>query len=801
MIIRIVDIILALLGIVICMPFLPLIALLMRMDSKGPMIYRAERVGKDMITFKMYKFRTMFDTKHMGNQSVCPQYDPRVTPFGRILRRSKINEFPQLLNILRGEMTFVGPRPESPDLAERYSENEKMIFSVKPGLVSPATLLCRNEEEHYPIGVDPKEYYLSHILPKKIEIDMQYIQKSGVWSNLKYMVLGVKETIIGCISKKHIHDNWTQICLGVADGVLAVLIYLFSYSICGLGEGGLYGSIPYLPLVLLTRIACNLGYGLYSHLIRYISYHEVFDILKSATAGTVVLIMIEFMFKFGFYENWIAAIDWATTCIILPGYRGGMKFWREARKGSIKSDEKKRMLIYGACDEGIAAYKALSIEKNSLHEVVGFIDESTAKFGKVLHGKRVLGNRYHIKDLSKIYKIDDLLIAAPIRSTVIFNEIQNISRDANVNLLSFSPPAVPVSRPEVQTLRDFSVLDILAIENYSCSIPDVSEAVTGKTVLINSCGNAFGLELCRAFLRVGCARIIVLDKYEINLNQILHKLHNDFNSGNIIPCVMNSYTEGEIRILFERYHPDIVVQAGLRKFYPPYSLDLWDLGGINYRRTFNLAKTARDYGTDVFVMISSNEVYQCNRDLGKSLRVTETSLNYFFRDSKCGYIVARVCDIADNTGGIVSFIEDQIKNREKLIFPKGSIEIPLTSSHSASEFVLEAVKERSKKKAFQGQMVMEHKGTPLRLGDIAERIALKYGIKLGDDLQVIFHENSPLKDACHKNPSPFRQKEIWTSPPAGEEACSIFRDFVAGCGEKTGPEKWKQTTDTLMRWC
>ena len=119
---RCIDLVLACIGLLLVLPFFPLIGLLIKLDSWGPVLYRCDRIGKDGKLFKMYKFRTMFETTLPVGASVCPEDDPRVTPFGRILRRTKINELPQLLNVLKGEMTFVGPRPEAPDLAALYPD-------------------------------------------------------------------------------------------------------------------------------------------------------------------------------------------------------------------------------------------------------------------------------------------------------------------------------------------------------------------------------------------------------------------------------------------------------------------------------------------------------------------------------------------------------------------------------------------------------------------------------------------------------------------------------------------------------
>ena len=144
----------AFVGLLFLSPLFLIIAVAIRVDSRGPVFYLADRIGKDMKLFKMLKFRTMIDTQVQVGECVCPQGDVRVTAVGKFLRRSKLNELPQLLNILKGDMTFVGPRPEAPELVSLYPDNVGQIFSVKPGLVGPNDLAYfsgdvsgRNEEE------------------------------------------------------------------------------------------------------------------------------------------------------------------------------------------------------------------------------------------------------------------------------------------------------------------------------------------------------------------------------------------------------------------------------------------------------------------------------------------------------------------------------------------------------------------------------------------------------------------------------------------------------------------------------
>jgi lipopolysaccharide/colanic/teichoic acid biosynthesis glycosyltransferase len=199
---RCIDVIFSLIGIITFSPLVPIIGLLIKMDSQGPIFYLTDRVGQNMKNFKMYKFRTMKNTASKIGGSLCPKNDYRVTNFGKFLRKTKINELPQLFNILMGEMTFVGPRPEAIDLAVLYPEKAKKIFSVKPGLVGPSSIKYRNEEECYPSCVEVRKYYLEKILPDKIRLDLEYIDKWSILLDLKYIFLGVQKTLSGTFSNE-----------------------------------------------------------------------------------------------------------------------------------------------------------------------------------------------------------------------------------------------------------------------------------------------------------------------------------------------------------------------------------------------------------------------------------------------------------------------------------------------------------------------------------------------------------------------------------------------------------------------
>lgn len=182
------DIILSLIGLVISSPFIAIIALIIKLDSKGPVFYRGERVGQFGKCIKIYKFRTMIFNPDQIGASSTPDDDPRLTRVGRVLRRFKLDELPQLINILKGEMSFVGPRPQVSWVVELYSEEDKAALSVRPGIADYAFVMLPSEGEVIRGSKDPDGDYLRIIHPEKMRLTLEYVQNRSFWFDLKIFI-------------------------------------------------------------------------------------------------------------------------------------------------------------------------------------------------------------------------------------------------------------------------------------------------------------------------------------------------------------------------------------------------------------------------------------------------------------------------------------------------------------------------------------------------------------------------------------------------------------------------------------
>ena len=184
---RIFDILLSGLLLVFACPILLLIALFVKIDSPGPIFFRANRTGKDGEHFHIFKFRSMVADASTKGPGITRMGDSRITRIGRLLRKWKLDEIPQLFNILKGEMAIVGPRPEDPKYVSQYTPEQRRVLSVRPGIASPAIIKYRNEEELLEVSDDVENTYLTLILPDKICLDLDYIDHQSFLNDLRVL--------------------------------------------------------------------------------------------------------------------------------------------------------------------------------------------------------------------------------------------------------------------------------------------------------------------------------------------------------------------------------------------------------------------------------------------------------------------------------------------------------------------------------------------------------------------------------------------------------------------------------------
>jgi lipopolysaccharide/colanic/teichoic acid biosynthesis glycosyltransferase len=179
------DLFVSIIGLIVLAPFFILIGLLIKIDSRGSVFYKQERVGLNGKLFKLFKFRTMRVDADKAGAITIGERDPRITSIGFYLRKYKLDELPQLINVLVRDMSLVGPRPELKKFVDLYEGVQRKVITVRPGITDYASIKFRNENELLAGKEDPIQYYISEIMPVKLKLNLKYINDQSFWLDVK----------------------------------------------------------------------------------------------------------------------------------------------------------------------------------------------------------------------------------------------------------------------------------------------------------------------------------------------------------------------------------------------------------------------------------------------------------------------------------------------------------------------------------------------------------------------------------------------------------------------------------------
>ena len=185
---RLFDIIASGIGLLLLCPLFLLIGIWIKLDSAGPIFYRQVRVGRNNKDFRIFKFRSMRTDADKGSLVTIGGRDPRITRSGYFIRKFKIDELPQLINVFVGDMSIVGPRPEVRHYVNYWTKEQMHVLDVRPGITDPASIRYRNENELLGKAEDPEQYYIDVVMQEKIKLYLEYVEKHNFWYDIKLIL-------------------------------------------------------------------------------------------------------------------------------------------------------------------------------------------------------------------------------------------------------------------------------------------------------------------------------------------------------------------------------------------------------------------------------------------------------------------------------------------------------------------------------------------------------------------------------------------------------------------------------------
>lgn len=428
---RIIDVTLASIGLVIATPLMALIAIAVWLNSPGNVIFAHERLGLHGKRFRMYKFRKF--PANWGNKGpgVTVRNDVRMTRVGAILERTKLDELPQLWNVLKGDMSLVGPRPESTDFADLYIGKYAEILEYIPGIFGPNQAAFRNEGEFYGAHEDPETFYRTVLFPQKAQRDLAYFRKANCINDVTFISKGVWATLVGFFNWKRFMYLHSKILLAdiLLIGIAWVLGNVFCFSGIPIEENIniLISGLVFIPPLLVIGMAIG---GCY----RYpVSYFSLQDAVRLAITTSVLWLLI-FMYLANFHRDiplYLAPIVGTSliTFLIFPRVTSRI---RQEKTDALAIDVRRRIAIYGVGRAGLAL--ADLIGNGSM---VGFLDNDPNLVGRQIKGHRVLGQGRDIPTIHQVYHLDEVWLTFQ-PNKVDLSHLEKLCESQSISLLVLS---------------------------------------------------------------------------------------------------------------------------------------------------------------------------------------------------------------------------------------------------------------------------------------------------------------------------------------------------------------------------
>lgn len=437
------DLAAASLGLVLLSPLLLLAAVVVRVTSRGPVFFRQVRQGLGGRPFKLIKFRTMrHGADRLGASVVVPK-DSRLTPVGGLLRRSKIDEIPQLINVLLGEMSLVGPRPRVPENVYLELPEERALFTQRPGITSYATIYHHSEEAYCCQQRDPNAAY-RELQMQKSRLDAQYLKNLSFAVDLKLILLTLLLVFPGKSKPKpsrllgreiHPYSRAAQMLLETLVFAIAVwLAYWLRFD--GQMPGFRRTERDLLLLILpLARLSAHKVFGIYDMVWRYVNRldAEMLAITSAFVSGGLLILRLLLPVEAGRPHLLspplgVIALEYLLVASGTVGLRALRRTLYELshRYQPWRPERQRRILLLGAGLSGVET--ALAIARCPHLEVLGFVDDDPEKYGRLIAGSRVLGSSEKLDDLILKREATDVVICTQSLSPHRLRKIQECCR-------------------------------------------------------------------------------------------------------------------------------------------------------------------------------------------------------------------------------------------------------------------------------------------------------------------------------------------------------------------------------------
>lgn len=435
---RLYDACFAALGLILLSPIFLLIAVVIKLADRGKIFYQQTRIGQFGIPFQIYKFRTMVPGADYSGPHITSDGDRRITRIGSILRRTKLDELPQLWNVLRGEMSLVGPRPEVPRYVEQYSRDQRAILRIKPGITDLASLRFRNEESLLASSDDTEAFYVAQCLPRKLTLNYEYSRNANLLTDTWIIIQTICPYWIGVLA---------VYAILLTTSLLSSYVLITDFTI----SGRLWQQFAsQAPLVVALQLVCLLARRQCKGLLCYFGLPELWQITLGQAQAFLVLLLFSLLTPHLVPKTNILLIDFCLSIGFLSGFRLLLRRWRERAEGAQTGQKHPQMRvgIIGAGSQGAQLARYFNARKGLGRTAVAFFDDDFGKWHKQIHEVPVVGMPECLL-LGWSEKLDEVAIASSDVSPGRIEQINQLFQKTKLRVYTIQWPGAVW--PDAQT--------------------------------------------------------------------------------------------------------------------------------------------------------------------------------------------------------------------------------------------------------------------------------------------------------------------------------------------------------------
>jgi len=741
--IHILDVIVASIGLLLLAPVLLIVGIIVKVTSKGSVLYRAKRIGRSERPFKLLKFRTMYVNADCIGPGITLRDDPRITPVGHFLRRTKLDELPQLLNVLKGDMSLVGPRPEDPRYVATYTATQRRILIARPGITSPASIQYRHEETLLD-GENWEATYREKILPRKLAMDLAYLQRRTVWSDLRLIL----ETVTLLTINEEIIDKVLDIRnrhFLLLDLLAFVLIPSAALSLRleqvtwqpGMRE----------PLILFTAMAVLVKMPvfwiakMYNRYWRSAGIGDMARIVIANGSSTAILLLASLAIYRIYGESGSAVyvtvpiLDGLLTLIATGGMRLGVRLLDYWYRGQSPIGGR-RVLIVGAGSAGRMVAKEMRTHQQLKMEPIAFADDDPLKQNTHIDGLPVVGTSTDIPSLVEQYDIQQVVLAMPSVRCKRRQEILAICNEIGVGC--YNLPGVYellAGHKTVSNLPDININQLLLRKPMDIRVDLLAEHYSGETILVTGAGGSIGSELCRQIARFEPAQLVLLGHGENSIFETALDLHLSFPDLVTQQVIVDIRDKDRINWVIKEYQPKIILHAAAHKHVPLMEMgeNIEEALTNNVLGTMTVLQAAERHGVDRFVLISTDKAVYPTSIMGMTKRLAELVVLANAQRTGRAYQAVRFGNVLGSRGSVIPVFQQQIASGGPVTITHPDMRRYMMTIPEAAQLVLHA-----SVLGTGGEIFVLDMGEPIRIVDLAKHLIEMSGLKLGQDIAIKF---------------------------------------------------------------